>query len=177
MTQHRIGAFDWQLPQSICAPLIFARLEYAVPAIPSTIWASALPSAHKSQMLAELAQFRTLADDWDGYGAARIEPHAIDAARVVVSRLVKSEPQSLTPSTNGTVVLDWEGARGRASLEIGRTTFGFYSAPLSGHPIYLSGNSEELDVGGIEFAIGTISNSFSPAGLADGNIPMGVPRF
>jgi hypothetical protein len=80
---------------------------------------------HAGRTLAELA---SLAENWDGYGAARLEQATVANARAVIEALVPNVPApEIVPNPNGTITLSWESAAGEAHLEIGLTRFGFFA--------------------------------------------------
>ena len=65
-----------------------------------------------------LDSLRTLAPNWDGYGAPVIDPAVIEAAKSFIARLPESlvsRPQ-VVPMSNGTLQLEWHD--GPKSLEL-----------------------------------------------------------
>ena len=65
-----------------------------------------------------LDSLRTLAPNWDGYGAPVIDPAVIDAAKSFIARLPEnlvSRPH-VVPMSNGTLQLEWHD--GPKSLEL-----------------------------------------------------------
>lgn len=123
---------------------------------------------HSASVWDQLNALSRLTDGWDGYGAAAIDARAIAHARSVLSCL-EILPDHLLPSVSGTLLLEWEGMLGRASLEIGRDTFSFYTSPTVGYPILLGGTVRELDVGDINFALATVTGKFIPQSLEGSN--------
>jgi hypothetical protein len=123
---------------------------------------------HVVSLNEQLGVLSRLADDWDGYGAAAIEPRAIYHARMLLPHL-QIPPDCLLPSVAGTVLVEWEGMLGRASLELGGDNFGFYTSPSAGDPILLGGPMPELDVGEIDFAVATVAGKIVPQSMEGGN--------
>ncbi len=132
---------------------------------PSPIW-------YEESLSRQLRKMGNLKDDWDGYGGAGIEPNAVTKALSMLSYLAEY-PQHLTPSASGTVLLEWESPRGKASLELGRETFGFYTVSGIGRSIFLSGNLAELDSEEINNALSTIIGHHTPRSLEEGYLAAG----
>jgi hypothetical protein len=68
----------------------------------------------KPALRSELNQLAALAPNWDGYGAPRISPAIIDAARQFVDRLPEqaSSRPAVVPMSPGNLQLEWhEGDR------------------------------------------------------------------
>lgn len=66
---------------------------------------------------AEIETLRSLAPDWDGYGAPVIDPAVIDAAKAFIAQLpegIAFRPR-VVPISNGTLQLEWHD--GPMSLE------------------------------------------------------------
>lgn len=109
-----------------------------------------------------------LQPDWDGYGAAKIEPTALAAARQLLGAL-QPMPEIILPASGGTLVLEWETVLGRAHLELGRQTYSFYAAPRNGQPIFLSGDVREEDAEDFNYALATITGSSSQVAVSRGD--------
>lgn len=123
----------------------------------------------------QLRALGKLQEGWDGYEAAPVDSHALARASELVS-VLRAPPEHILPSTAGTVLLEWEGPFGRASLELGRSTFGFYTAPHTGAPILLGGNSDEMHAEDLEVALATISSSHVPQSMEGGDWDIGFAR-
>jgi len=83
-----------------------------------------------------LDSLRRLEENWDGYGASRMEAAALEKARIVWRRLSADLPMpDVVPNSKGTVSFDWESDKGWAHLEIGNKTFAYYVAPEGAEPI------------------------------------------
>jgi hypothetical protein len=126
--------------------------------------------AAQEQILREIS---ALPNDWDASGASRISPAAIENARVILQQLQSRNcaPDFIVPTSSGTVQFDWERLLGTAHLEIGNTTFGFYTAPRSGESILDDGSFEALNAEEIRFAVASIDAGSSALSLADWGRP------
>ena len=123
---------------------------------------------HTAALTDQLRELSTLVDGWDGYGAAGIEARAVTHAENVLP-LLDVAPDHLLPSSAGTILIEWETMLGRASLELGRDTFSFYTSPAVGDPILLGGTVQGLDVGDINFALATVAGKIGSAFLEGSN--------
>jgi hypothetical protein len=91
--------------------------------------------------------FRTLSENWDGYGAAAISPMACDNARYFID-LIEAAPfglpvPELSPTPAGTISFEWEGSHAEAYLEIGNTRYsGFIKIDHEQEPAFLQGYVE-----------------------------------
>lgn len=120
------------------APKSASMLDFyrIAPSVPNT---SELMSAQVA-----LEQLSHLKEDWDGYGALAVASDACAHAQ----RFLASPPQGMlvpevSPTSNGTVSLEWASSEGNAYLEIGRTR---YSGHIQsrGKTIYLQGQLANL---------------------------------
>jgi hypothetical protein len=91
-----------------------------------------------------LGQLSKLKEDWDGYGALAVASDACAHAQ----RFIAFSPQGMlvpevSPTSNGTVSLEWVSNEGDAYLEVGRTR---YSGHIQsrGKTIYLQGQLATL---------------------------------
>lgn len=128
---------------------------------------------HTATLNDQLKELSELVDDWDGYGAAGIEALAVTHTRNVLPLLFVA-PDHLLPSSAGTILIEWESMLGRASLELGRDTFSFYTSPVLGDPILLGGTVQALDVEDINYAVATISGKVVPQSLESSNWRLSV---
>ena len=90
----------------------------------------------------QLIDIGRLPQDWDGYGAAAVDPFIIRIAREwlgVASQTALVLPE-ISPNTNGTISFEWENVYGRAHLEIGIESFSFYLAPTAGLSYHIRGD-------------------------------------
>lgn len=121
----------------------------------------------------QLSRISELGDNWDGYGAASVDGRIIESTRSIMDML-DIPPDVLIPNASGTVTLEWESPLGRASLEVGIDTFGFYTAPNAGTSIFLGGSIRGLEVGDINFAVSTIAGEVIPYAMESGDWDLGV---
>lgn len=78
--------------------------------------------------LNRLEELMQLQDNWDGYGALKIEPEAYENTKEALVVIAKktSEPWNLFPNTNGTLLLTAPD-RKKASINIGNNEFSFFA--------------------------------------------------
>lgn len=94
------------------------------------------------QCLDELSE---LQDNWDGYGAPRLDRAVTDNARVALRLfLSRGLVPEITPTSNGTVSFEWEGDHAEAYFEVGQTTFSMYVKPFKGVTSYFDGKVAEM---------------------------------
>lgn len=122
-----------------------------------------------------LSMIAALPDDWDGCGSASVSRQAIIHSRAILSTLsaAGSAPDQILPSPAGTVLFDWETDFGTAHLELGKSTFGFYTSPTVGRPIMNGGEIDDLDVDHIRAALATIEPTVNQLSLAVRVNPLG----
>jgi hypothetical protein len=127
-------------------------------------------------LLNEIAQLR---DGWDGGSAYGFASIAISNASTVLAqfRLFGSPPDLIFPSSAGTIEFEWRRGFGSAHLEIGNSTFGFYTEPNVGEPIMDGGSVGVLNVEQIKNALATIeARSAAPSVAGWGGLGTLVPR-
>jgi hypothetical protein len=120
-----------QAPSDFLQFLQFPQLQH-----PKTIGAKVSAIEHTREL-------GNLPEDWDGYGAPRIESQAVENAISFLDALSCPVP-FITPHPNGTVAFEWESPFGEAYLEIGKTRFSFYAKPSVGQPILVDGRSDAV---------------------------------
>lgn len=96
-----------------------------------------------------LHEFGSLADDWDGYGAAAISPETLKNSEWFLS-LIEAAPGGLpipdvSPTPSGTIAFAWEAPTASAYVEIGNTRFSGYITGKDGAPRFLEGLVVYLD--------------------------------
>jgi hypothetical protein len=76
-------------------------------------------------LIEQLEAMRTLAENWDGYGAASPSPAAIELATEFVGLLEalnkvtsKLSTSNVSPARNGGVLIEWEDATRQHEVEI-----------------------------------------------------------
>src|SRR5438132_8152602 len=115
----------------------------AVPAIPVTAarpWTAELT----------LEELSKLKQNWDGYGGLPVAPEGCAHARTFVALTPQGMlVPDISPTSNGTVNLEWTSSDGEAYIEIGRTRYSGHIQPRQGETIYLQGqltNSAEQNL-------------------------------
>lgn len=91
-----------------------------------------LLTVQKRQVITEqILSFKSLSNNWDGYGAIPTEIKAASNAITLAKSLkplVVSKISSIHPTTNGTVSFIWENDNDeRVSFEIGNNNYSFYT--------------------------------------------------
>jgi hypothetical protein len=126
--------------------------------------------AAQEQILRDIS---ALPNDWDASGASSISPIAISNARSILQQLqsLNCAPDYIIPTSSGTLQFDWERQLGTAHLEIGNTTFGFYTAPGAGESILDDGLFEALNAEEIRFAVASIDAGSAALSLEDWDRP------
>jgi len=94
----------------------------------------------------QITELTTLIDNWDGYGAIRIQEHTKNNALAATGQILQFSPfpTEIAPNSNGTISLDWETEFGAAHLEIGLTRYSFYMDRKGGASIFCDGSAEEI---------------------------------
>jgi hypothetical protein len=94
------------------------------------------------ELQAQLDEIKSLQDNWDGYGAKALSEKSltnISELLVFINRtwIQKLQKDNITPSSYGTIVMDWYNERGEnLSLEIGKDEVGYFAElPLMNNPI------------------------------------------
>ncbi|MGB2678476.1 MAG: hypothetical protein WAN12_15435 [Candidatus Acidiferrum sp.] len=120
--------------------------------------------------------------DWDGYGARPISSTVCTNAQrfLAVSPVEMSSPE-ITPTSNGTLNLEWASNDAEAYLEIGRTRYSGHIECKHGTTVYLSGKLDEPSTqdSGIQQVLALISgllHGTSAPSLAQG-IQVTDPAF
>jgi|HubBroStandDraft_6_1064221.scaffolds.fasta_scaffold171323_1 hypothetical protein len=93
----------------------------------------------------EICAFGQLQDNWDGYGATRIQNQTIDNARIAADLVLRYAPiPDISPNANGTISMEWQSDAGVAHLEIGNTRYSFYISRPADNPILDDGLTAQL---------------------------------
>jgi hypothetical protein len=111
---------------------------------------------------AVIAAIGNLEGDWDGYGAVPISAGVCaNASRFLLSSPPDLSSPEITPTSNGTMNLEWTSNDAEAYLEIGETRYTGHIQVKTGDTIYLDGSMTEPNnnqsSGGIEQALALIS--------------------
>ena len=87
-----------------------------------------------------LEEIRKLKQDWDGYGALPITAEGCSHARTFIALTPKGMLMpEISPTSNGTISLEWESGNGDAYVEIGRTRYSGHIQTRHGSTFYLEG--------------------------------------
>jgi hypothetical protein len=118
-----------------------------------------------------------LGDNWDAAGAHAIGERAVRNARAILRALSEYgyPPDLIYPNPAATIEFEWEQPSGSARLEVGNSTFAFYTVPNSGNSIMLDGVVQEaLDVEQICFALASIYSNNVARSLVAWSKPLGL---
>ena len=102
----------------------------------------------------EIESYSELLENWDGYNAAPIDSVVICNTIFSLSIILNftSIPE-ITPTSNGTIGLEWENKGKVAYLEIGITKMSFYLTRPNKEPIYIDGNIEDIFLVSVKIGI------------------------
>jgi hypothetical protein len=128
--------------------------------------------AAQEKLIREIAE---LEDGWDGHSGTAINQRVIYNARFLLGVFTARAlgPDFILPSTSGTVTFEWERDGGSAVLEIGKSTYGFYTTPASGKAILIDGLFEAFDGEQLWKAVASISEKSVPQSVADFDLAAG----
>lgn len=103
----------------------------------------------KRQMITEqILSFKSLSNNWDGYGAIPTEVSSASNAIILVQNLIPSIVNKITsvhPTTNGTVSFVWENKDNeRVSFEIGDNNYSFYTKLNNLKPLFFKGFVQDM---------------------------------
>lgn len=94
---------------------------------------------------AVLEEISSLADGWDGYGALAPTPESCAHVKSFLAGVGREIPApDVSPSSNGTINLEWQSNEGIAFLEVGRTRYSGHIQPTRGVTIFLEGQFSQL---------------------------------
>jgi hypothetical protein len=127
---------------SVIDPLLI----YSWPA--TAITATVSMDEKYTEAVSRLDAFRDLENNWDGYGAIPISVQAIDHAQALLfnqSRYAQLAFPDITPTPNGTLVVEWQGVHGEAAVEIGNTRVSGVIKPDQAQPLFINGETAKLD--------------------------------
>lgn len=104
--------------------------------------------AERDALVRTIGALSSLADNWDGYGASRIDPRTARNAITAAEGLLNFAPApDVVPNPNGTITFAWETGDGEAHLEIGATRFSFFLIPRAGAISRHDGDATQIDPG------------------------------
>ena len=93
----------------------------------------------------EIAALALLQEDWDGYGAARIQNQTVTNAQIAADLVLRTAPMpDITPNPNGTISMEWESKMGVAYLEIGKTQYSCYVSRQAKEPLLYDGAAGQI---------------------------------
>ncbi len=144
--------------------------------IQPTVRGKAAPAVwEKDSQTQLLNEISTLEEGWDGYGAPAISEQAVSNAKKMLDQLEQRDvlPTSIVPTTSGTIAFEWTLPIGGAYLEIGISTFGFYTSPQVGESFMRGGRVDELDPGELAKVLETLKQSTFSDPLANRNMAVG----
>jgi hypothetical protein len=102
----------------------------------------------KKDVIDKIIAFRSLNENWDGYGAFPLEVKSASSAIQFILLLndrIVEKISDVYPTPNGTVSLVWENdANERLALEIGNNTLSYYVVLNSQKPLFF--NAIEINV-------------------------------
>ena len=108
-----------------------------------------------------LTAIELLEENWDGYGASTPSPEALRSTRLALLRVLSlGLYPDITPNTDGTISMEWEGVDFAAELQIGSKQFSMYVARDGSPTSYFKGEVK----GGSEFGSGVeaLSRAMNP---------------
>lgn len=134
---------------------------------------------YAEQAESALKPFRSLEDDWDGYGALKIREDTIEHAQKALTMLLGLAPMpDISPNPNGTISFEWEDGEILAHLEMGSTMYSGFIRMPGADSKYFKGDAANVPeefgriVGAavhpddLEFTFGSLGDVHSPR-LAD----------
>jgi|GEM_PF-6147480 len=104
-------------------------------------YASPVSVNFDERIMGVIRDLRKLKANWDGYGAAPIDPivikNTIDFFEMLpLGHRYALDREDITPSSHGTVSLEWSNETNNfLAIEIGKKTLGSFSTTLSGASI------------------------------------------
>jgi hypothetical protein len=102
----------------------------------------------KKDVIDKIIAFRSLNENWDGYGALPLEVKSASSAIQFILLLndrIIEKINDVYPTPNGTVSLVWENEKNeRLALEVGNNTLSYYVKLNSQKPIFF--NDIEINV-------------------------------
>jgi hypothetical protein len=94
---------------------------------------------------AALEEISTLEDDWDGYGALAPTTESYTHVKLFLAGVGQEIPApDVSPTSNGTINLEWQSNEGLAFLEVGQTRYSGHIQPRRGVTIFFEGQLSQL---------------------------------
>lgn len=75
---------------------------------------------------AEIKAFTNLNQNWDGYGGIPLTANVLENSKLILGR-VNMIPEDFYPNPHGTMSIDYQIGDNRLSIEIGISTFTYYT--------------------------------------------------
>ena len=116
----------------------------------------------REKLLKDLEEISLLEENWDTYGAPEFSNQAIANARKLLEHWnYDTLPNTVTPTSNGTLSWEWVLPHGDASLEIGDNTFSFCTYPqvfnIEQESALRGGPFDELNLHELEALVGALA--------------------
>jgi hypothetical protein len=115
---------------------------------PSIISCPVSHSERYATAFEQLNVFSNLGNNWDGYGGVPISEQAIKHARTLLCTQLYTQAHlalpEITPTPNGTLVIEWQGRHGEAAVEIGNTRVSGVIKPENSPTICIAGETTTL---------------------------------
>lgn len=93
----------------------------------------------------EIAALTHLEENWDGYGALRIQEQTARNARAAADLILCWAPApEIAPNPNGTISMEWKTDFGSGHLEIGQTRYSFYVDRHDGGSLFDDGSADRV---------------------------------
>lgn len=103
----------------------------------------------KQSLLLEILSFKSLNENWDGYGAYPLEVESATKSILLMEKIgenVFCSVDNFYPNPNGTISFEWENNEGELiSLEVGNETFSYYVEMASMEVKYFNNQSVKAD--------------------------------
>ncbi len=96
----------------------------------------------KKEIIKEILSFKTLNNNWDGYGAIPLEIESASNAILLIDLLGESifcSVNEIYPNPNGTISLKWNNASDETlSMEVGNNTLSYYISLSNSKPLFFN---------------------------------------
>jgi hypothetical protein len=108
-----------------------------------------IQSERYKQLMDRIDSFEKLMDNWDGYGGAKISEEAIKQVRQLINTQFQSSANALSmpeisPTSNGTIVVEWQEGGGEAAVEIGTSRVSGFVRSATAPIVRIRGESKAL---------------------------------
>jgi hypothetical protein len=118
-----------------------------------------VPIYERERAKALLRDIRLLGPNWDGYNAERVAKAGANAQRLF--EILENQTPGLinpdiSPTSAGTVTMEWQTVEGEAYIEIGNTKYSCFIHRRLGRPQYYQGDAESIEGSLLNFVQQTI---------------------